>query len=116
GHVAHALTGRQRERQGAVDQWFAELRLRGVVVVEVDRCRVLGKQREPDVVRRRDRSAERVLIDLAYREVLEKPPAPTLLDRHFMPILIWLETQVGLPDSRVVANLRRGSAQRHPSV
>src|SRR5229473_7856969 len=81
-YVAHALTGHQRQREGAVDERLSELGQGGVLVVEMNRRCVLREEREPDIVRRRDRAAERVLIHVADLEVLEEPPAPALLNRH----------------------------------
>lgn len=45
---------------------------------EVDRRGVLGEEREPDVIRGRDRPAERVLVDVADEEVLKIDPASPL--------------------------------------
>ena len=58
----------------------AELGLRRVVAVEVDRRGVLRQQRHPDVVRLGDRPPERVLVDVADGEVLEEAPAPAGTD------------------------------------
>src|SRR5450759_5141137 len=55
----------------------------------MNRRSVLGEQREPDVVRRRDRPAERVLVHVPDLEVLEEPPPPTLFDRHQCPPRSW---------------------------
>src|SRR5712692_2835312 len=58
------------------------------MVVEVDRRRVLGQEREPDVVGRRDRPAERVLVDVAHLEILEESPPPAFLDGHISVVIM----------------------------
>ena len=47
GDVRQALARHQREREGRVDERFAELGLGGVVLVEVDRHTVLRVQNAP---------------------------------------------------------------------
>src|SRR5260370_25518314 len=58
------------------------------MVVEVDRRSVLGQEREPDVVGRRDCPAERVLVDVADLEIFEETPAPALFDSHFSLVIM----------------------------
>ena len=58
------------ERQAAVDQRPAELRLRRVGRIEVQRMLVHGEQREPGVVGLGDGAAGPVLVDVADLEVL----------------------------------------------
>ena len=55
-----------------------ELGLRRVLGVEVDRVRVHRQAREPDVVGREHRAAERMLVDVADLEVLEHAAGPAL--------------------------------------
>src|SRR6266851_359842 len=88
GHVAHALAGHKGEGEAAVDEGLSELGLGRVVVVEVDRRRVLGQEGEPDVVRGRDRAPERVFVDVADLEILEETPPPALLNGHISVVIM----------------------------
>ena len=59
-----------------------------VLRVEMNRVRVHRQAREPDVVGGEQRAAERMLVDVADREVLEHASGPSLFDRHsdrFLP-------------------------------
>jgi len=51
------------------------LRLRGVVGIEMDFVRVAGQQREPGVVRLAQGPSHRMVVDLADLEVFEEPSA-----------------------------------------
>src|SRR5690606_33578725 len=82
GDVGDALAGDQRDGESRIDQRLAELRLCRVVGVEMDGRGVLGEQGEPDVVRLGHRAAQRLAIDFADPEILEKPSAPAILLRH----------------------------------
>ena len=53
-----------------------------VLAVEMNRVRVHRQAREPDVVGVEDRAPQRMLVDVADREVLEHPAGPALFDRH----------------------------------
>ena len=48
---------------------------------------VLGKEREPGVVRGCNRASQRMLVDVTHIEVLEEAPPPTLSHRHEIPLL-----------------------------
>jgi hypothetical protein len=52
------------------------------MMIEMNRRRILRQQRKPDVVGRRDRSSQRMLIDIPNLEILVEPTGPTLFDRH----------------------------------
>ena len=80
------LSRHERQREGRVDQRLAELGLRGVGAVEVDRVRVLRQQREPAVVDRQHRPPERMRIDVADLEVLVDAPRPALFHRHAISV------------------------------
>jgi hypothetical protein len=43
-------------------------------MVNVDRSRVLGKEREPDVVCTGNRAPQRVLVDITDLEIFEEAP------------------------------------------
>ena len=107
GDVGHALARHQCQGEATVHQGFSELGLRGVVVVEVDRRRVLRQQREPDVVGRRDRPAERVLVDVSHREILEETASPALFDGHF-PFVIMRHSTLKAPGTPCGLRDRRG--------
>ncbi len=49
------------------------------------RSRVLGEEREPEVIGGSDRTAQRVLVDIPDLEVLEEPPPPALFHGHQLP-------------------------------
>ncbi len=49
------------------------------------RSRVLGKEREPDIVGSGDRPAQRVLVDVPDLEVFEEASSPTLFYSHRYP-------------------------------
>src|ERR1041385_8645650 len=64
---------RHYAKQTEFDQRLAELCLLRIVTVEVNGIGVLRQQREPAVVHRQHRPAERMLIDVANLEVLVDP-------------------------------------------
>src|SRR5687768_4933853 len=51
-------------------------------MVEMDRIRVLGEQREPDVIRGNDGAAQGMRIDVANLEILVDPSGPSFLACH----------------------------------
>ncbi len=79
-----ALARYEGEGQAAVNQRLAELRLTRIVVIEMDRRGVLCQEREPDVVRSRDRPPQWVFVYIANFEVLEEATVPSTLDRHLL--------------------------------
>src|SRR5947209_8082775 len=60
------------DAQDAVHERTPELRLSGVVLVDVDGVCVVRQQREPDVVGLRDRASARRAMHVAHLEVLEE--------------------------------------------
>jgi len=52
------------------------------VVIEVNARSVLGEQGEPAVVCRGNSPAQRVLIGIPFRKILEIPALPAWFDRH----------------------------------
>src|SRR5262245_9025922 len=91
---------------------------------------VLREQREPNVVRRGDGSAQRMFVDVADREVLVEAAAPAYSDRHGVrrpirrlagsrqcPGLEWEQAGPGgWPKSRTVAvTLSQGAAPSRAS-
>src|SRR5438552_13750890 len=71
--VAHAHADREREHERAVHQAAAVLALAREVLVQVERVRVHGEEREPGVVEVANGAAGPVLDHLPHTEVLEVP-------------------------------------------
>src|SRR5690606_15466405 len=76
--VDDALPDGDRQRQRGDHERFAELRLSGVLRVEVRLVGVHAQQREPGVVGLADRATERMAVDVPDLEVLVEPALPTL--------------------------------------
>ncbi len=84
------------QRETGVDEGATELRLGRVVGIEVQRCRVLRQQREPDVVLLGEGAPESVSILVAHFEVFIEPAAPAFLYRHAPPLLLAARTESSL--------------------
>jgi hypothetical protein len=54
------------------------------MVVEVDWRGVLSEQGEPHIVGRRHCAPKGMLVNIAYREILEVSSRPARHDRHFL--------------------------------
>ena len=80
--VGHAQARHDGQGERAVDQRPSELGALRVVLVEVDLVRVVGEQREPDVVRLGHRAADPAAVDVADREVLEEAALPACFHSH----------------------------------
>ena len=70
--LAHGEPDGRAEREDAVDEGLAELRLRGGVEVHVERLRVHGEAREQDVVGLGDGAAGLMLEHVAHDELFEQ--------------------------------------------
>src|SRR5919197_667703 len=69
-HVGDAHAGNDGECECGVDERPAKVRGSTVYGVDVQRVLVHGEQREPDVVRLRERAARAMLVDVADLEIL----------------------------------------------
>jgi hypothetical protein len=74
--LVDAEADQQRQREHAVDQPLAEVRLRRERRVEMQRLRVHGHHREEGVVGLGDRAGHRVMDDHALVELLEPQARP----------------------------------------
>src|SRR5918999_3781225 len=81
-HVANAHPQDQRKSEPGIYQRFSEFGSCRIVIVEMQLIRVHRQEREPDIVRLRDRSPEGKTIDVPHFEVLVVAPHPSLLDGH----------------------------------
>ena len=82
--IAHRLARHEGQCEAGVDKRPAELRLRGVVGVKVQRSRVLRQQREPDVVLLGKGTPEGMPILVVNFEVFIEPAAPAFFDSHLL--------------------------------
>src|SRR5688572_5542123 len=82
GKIHDRLARHNGEREAGIDERLSEAGLRGIVVIEVQRLRVHGQQREPRVVGSQDRATQRMLEFIADLEILVKAAGPGLLKRH----------------------------------